>query len=265
LIRRRKSDELASTPAGEAKMPWVNLIPPNTKFFLEQVNESREEKVQVIDTFGEWVAFFFGRKPEVYSYSGTLLNAKNHDWKNEFQFNYDNYLRGSQAVKHRATMVIQYDDVMVEGYMLNCAISQTAMADKSVPFQFTLLVINRSSLNPLQSLALRFQRTPATDLEKSLFGSMSASLQSLSVAGGEDAAETFLLMREYFSGNYIPPAGKVTNYGNGKLESSASVQPGASSGVTNVKRGKSPLFQDTADAIDQSGVDIGLQPDLLGL
>jgi len=256
LIRRRKPEELDDIPAGEIRMPWVNLIPPNTKFFLEQVNEAREEKVQVIDTFGEWVAFFFGRKPEVYSYSGTLLNAKNHDWKNEFQFNYDNYLRGSQAVKHRATMILQYDDVMVEGYMMNCAISQSSMADKSVPFQFTLLVINRSSLNPIQSLALRFQRTDATQLEQQLFNSMSDSLTSLSEAGGVDNAETFLLMREYFSGNYIPPAGKATFRSEGPMESSASTQPGATSGITDVKRPRSPFFSDTSESIDSSEVTI---------
>jgi hypothetical protein len=265
LIRRRKPEELDDIPAGEVRMPWVNLIPPNTKFFLEQVNEAREEKVQVIDTFGEWVAFFFGRKPEVYSYSGTLLNAKNHDWKNEFQFNYDNYLRGSQAVKHRATMVLQYDDVMVEGYMMNCVISQSAMADKSVPFQFTLLVINRSSMNPLQALALRFQRQDATELEQQLFNTLSAALDAGVTAGGVDAAETFLLMREYFSGNYIPPAGKVSVREGTKMETAASVQPGASSGTTNVKRPRSPFFSDTADAVRESETDIGLGPGALDL
>ena len=265
LIRRRKPEELEDIPAGETRMPWVNLIPPNTKFFLEQVNEAREEKVQVIDTFGEWVAFFFGRKPEIYSYSGTLLNAKNHDWKNEFQFNYDNYLRGSQAVKQRATMVLQYDDVIVEGYMLNCAISQSSLADKSVPFQFTLLVINRSSINPLQALALRFQRQDATELEKQIFNSMSESLAATEAEGGVERAETFLLMREYFSGNWLPPAGKVTSRPNAKLEPAASVQPGSTSGETNVPRTPVPFTDEIAGSVRTSGVDIPRGPGALGL
>ena len=259
LIRRRKASELADLPAGELRVPWVNLIPPNTKFFLEQVNEAREEKVQVIDTFGEWVAFFFGRKPEVYSYSGTLLNAKNHDWKNEFQDNYDNYLRGSQAVKHRATMILQYDDVMVEGYMMNCAISQSAIADKSVPFQFTLLVINRSSLNPLSTLGMRIQRSGAAS-DKMMFKSLQDSL-NLTQSGDADEAETFLLMREYFSGNYSPAAGKTTFREGAVPESSSSVQPGATSGTSNVKRDNSPLYTGGADDLNQSGVTITTPPD----
>jgi len=255
LIRRRKMDELADLPAGEQRVPWVNLIPPNTKFFLEQVSESREEKVQVIDTFGEWVAFFFGRKPEVYSYSGTLLNAKNHDWKNEFQDNYDNYLRGSQAVKHRATMILQYDDVMVEGYMMNCSISQNAMADKSVPFQFTLLVINRSSMNPRATTGMRLQRSGGSALEFAMFDTLQASLD-LTQDGKTDELETFLLMREYFSGNYVPAAGIAEAIGAG-VKAGASTQPGATSGTTNAKRSPSAFEPAASAALDNTSVQLG--------
>jgi hypothetical protein len=237
LIRRKTIDEIKPSTGSEPMLPWDNLIPPNTKFFLEQVSESREEKVQILETFGEWVAFFYGRKPEVYSYSGTLLNAKNHDWKNEFQFNYDNFLRGSQAVKNKATMVLQYDDVMVEGYMLNCSISQSAMADKSVPFQFTLLVINRSSLNPLQALALRAVRSGLSELEDQIFQNMSAALNQVSERGATEDQETFYLMREYFAGNFSPGAVVTTFNADGQaVESSVSQNPGSSGGVADGTR-----------------------------
>jgi len=254
LIRRRSPEELAELTAVEHRVPWVNLIPPNTKFFLEQVNETREEKVQVIDTFGEWVAFFFGRKPEIYSYSGTLLNAKNHDWKNEFQDNYENFLRGSQAVKHRATMILQYDSVMVEGYMMNCAISQSALADKSVPFQFTLLVINRSSLNPQLMTKMRFERSGQSADEQMLFDSLQASLD-LTKTGATEDLETFILMREYFSGSYKPAADTTTIRGT-SAESGASVQPGASAGTTNEARTSAAPSFGQSNALASSGVSI---------
>lgn len=263
LIRRRRPEEMAGS-GGELRMPWENLIPPNTKFFLEQVNESREEKVQVIDTFGEWVAFFFGRKPEVYSYSGTLLNAQNHDWKNEFQFNYDHYLRGSQAVKHRATMVLQYDDVMVEGYMMNCSISQSAAADKAVPFQFTLLVINRSSLNPLSALAQRFQRTDPTALENELFQTMANSLKATNDPEGTQNAETFLLLREYFSGNYIPPAGNISLVKEELPESSASVEPGVVAGVVSGVRERGRFTPTSSSALFAAQVALGTEGEVPG-
>jgi len=239
LIRRvRPGDSGGNDPSkNTSKTPWVHIIPPNTKFFLERVSENREEKVQITDTFGEWIAFFFGRRPEVYSYSGTLLNAKNHDWKNEFQENYENFLRGTQAVKHRATMFLQYDDVVVEGFMLNCNLQMNAIQDKAVPFSFNLLVINRSPLSPGNLLAMRFARTTLTASEQQLFKDMSAALD-LTKTGNksqqqqQDDQQTFLLMREFFAGNYIPPSGTAVNYANsGAITSQDSVPPGVNGGL----------------------------------
>jgi hypothetical protein len=254
LIRRRKPEELANLNPKEMRVPWINLIPPNTKFFLEQVQENREEKVQVIDTFGEWVAFFFGRKPEVYSYAGTLLNAKNHDWKNEFQENYDHFLRGSQAVKNRATVILQYDDVLVEGYMLNSSISMAGTADKSVPFSFNMLVMNRSPMNARNMIGLRIQRSGRGLAEAQLFNTMQEMLD-LTKTGRADELETFLLMREYFAGNYFPSAGKASRREKtNNMESETSTPPGAVGGTNNNKPEPAPVSTSTSDSVSTSGV-----------
>lgn len=232
LIRRLSESELARRSGVEGTVPWENLIPPSTKFFLESVQENREEKVQVIDTFGEWVAFFFGRRPEVYNFSGTLLNAKNHDWKNEFQENYDHFLRGSQAVKNQATIMLQYDDVLVEGYMLNCSIAMRGENDQAVPFQFNMLVMNRSPINPRAIIGLRALRSGLIGIEKDLFSSLQNALDLTKAGRDYEDVETFLLMREYFSGNYVPGAGIVTSRpDNGTVDPGVSTSPGQSSGV----------------------------------
>jgi hypothetical protein len=241
LVRRQRPEELAKLNPTEPRVPWINLIPPNTKFFLEQVQESREEKVQIIDTFGQWIAFFFGHRPEVYNYAGTLLNARNHDWTNEFQENYEHFLRGTQAVKNRATIILQYDDVMVEGYMLNCVIQRSSNTDKAVPFSFNMLVANRSPLNPRRMLELRFRRSGGSAAEQELFNSMQEALD-LTQAGRIDELETFLIIREQFSGNYMPLAGLATHRpATGNVESSATVQPGQVGGVVNEKPQSQPF------------------------
>lgn len=231
LIRRLSTEEMTHS-AGTSGLPWVNIIPPNTKFFLESVQENREEKVQVMDTFGEFVAFFFGRRPEVYQYSGTLLNAKNHDWKNEFQENYEYFLRGSQAVKHRATMILQYDDVMVEGYMMSCQIQQSAMADKSVPFSFNLLVLNRSPINPRKQLMNRFNRSGLSISEKELFNSMQNTFLSYgSKSKSSDELSTFLLLREHLVGNILPSAGTAVITNTNSVQSESSKVPNSYAGA----------------------------------
>lgn len=240
LIRRIKPDESPNRDPtqGGRQLPFVNVIPPNTKFFLESVTENREEKVQVVDTFGEWTALFFGRRPEVYTYSGTLLNARNHDWANEFAENYDAFLRGSQAVRYRATIFLQYDSVLVQGYMLSSTFQRNAITDKGVPFSFSLLVVNRSPLNPRNLANLRTARSGATDAEQQLYANMQESLDLLSgtpadQAEKRDQMDTFLLMREFFAGNYIPPAGVGTSYeATGTLQGQNAAAPGVIGGTT---------------------------------
>lgn len=250
LIRRRRPEELAALDPNEPRVPWINLIPPNTKFFLEQVQESREEKVQVIDTFGEWIAFFFGNKPEVYTYAGTLLNAENHDWKNEFQENYEHFLRGSKAVEYRATIILQYDDVMVEGYMLNCSTSMNSMADKAVPFTFNLLVMNRSPIDPRGIIGLRALRSDGTAAELALFNDMQSALD-LTQNGRIDELETFLLMREYFSGHYVPGAGtSISRPNTGFMEATTSKPPGQVGGTSNEQPTAAPFSNSTTQALD---------------
>jgi hypothetical protein len=254
LIRRLKPEELAQQKSTEGNLPWVNLIPPNTKFFLEQVQENREEKVQVIDTFGEWIAFFFGRKPEVYSYSGTLLNAQNHDWKNEFQMNYDLFLRGTQAVRYKATVLLHYDDVLVEGFILNSSIQMSAMANNAVPFSFNMLVINRSPVNYRSIIGMRIERSGGTVLEQALFQGLNEALD-LTQEGRIDELETFLLMREYFSGHYVPGAGtSVHRPQAGNIESASSTPPGQVGGLINDSPGSLPFEASTTNSIEASGV-----------
>jgi hypothetical protein len=239
LVRRIRPDEAPNRDPtdGGRQVPWVHVIPPNTKFFLENVAENREEKVQIVDTFGEWTAFFFGRRPEVYTYSGTLLNARNHEWANEFAENYDYFLRGSQAVRYRATIFLQYDNVLVQGFMLSSSFQRNAASDKGVPFSFSLLVTNRSPLNPRNLLALRMARSGATDAEQQLYANMQQSLDLLSGTPGDqaqkrDELDTFLLVREFFAGNYLPPAGVGTSFQTtGTVEGQNAAGPGVRGGT----------------------------------
>jgi len=66
--------------AGEAKAASTDL--KIEEFLLIASQESSQEKYQLIETFGETVAFLFGERPKIYNYSGTLLNTDDYAWKN---------------------------------------------------------------------------------------------------------------------------------------------------------------------------------------
>lgn len=272
LVRRttvKDREKAIQTHGKDSLAPWTNIIPPNTKFFLESVQEDREEKVQVIDTFGEWVAFFFGNKPEVHRYSGTLLNAANHNWKNEFQQNYDYFLRGSQAVKNKAVVVLQYDDVIVEGYIINNSIQMSASQDKAVPFSFSMLVTRRSPLDPREILLMRRERGGKvgglTESEEALLKMMNDSFTpggsgpfSRAIrAGNLDKMATFLLMREYFAGNFFPGAGMAKIYNDTNVtEGEGSKPPGAVGGASADKPKSSSFENKTVRSAALVGIDL---------
>jgi len=118
-----------------------NLIEGYTNFFLQSVSEAEQEKYQVVETFTAYYAFFYGKRPPIYTYSGFLLNDSDNNWMNAFRFMYENYLRGTASAELGAETVISYDKRVVSGFLLNLSINQDAVQDKGVPFSFSVLVI----------------------------------------------------------------------------------------------------------------------------
>lgn len=156
----------------KAVSPLVNVIPPYTKFFLEGVTEDRMEKSQIVETFGDFIVFFFGRRPEVSNFSGRLLNTKNHDWKNDFVEVYENFLRGTKAVENNSTVFIQYDDVIAEGFLMNCHLEYHGITNNECPFTFSMLIIDRAPINQLQRLRERRARNAFSAAEQQLIGDL---------------------------------------------------------------------------------------------
>lgn len=173
LVTRAKKIKSSRSKQNKSVAPLINVIPPYTKFFLESVSEDRMEKAQIIETFGEFIAFFFGRRPEIYRFGGRLLNTKNHDWKNDFQEMYDNFLRGTRAVENNATVFIQYDDVIAEGFLMGCHLEYHGVSNNECPFNFTMLVANRAPINQLQRLRERRARTRFSAAEQQLLNDLS--------------------------------------------------------------------------------------------
>jgi hypothetical protein len=123
-----------------------DLIPPYTKFLLESVQESHQERSQIVETFGDFYVFFFGERPPIYSFSGTLVNSQYINWVQDFHFYYENFLRGTKSVENNARIVLTYGGRQVEGFILNSQTSTNAQTDNGAQFSFQLLVIDRKIL-----------------------------------------------------------------------------------------------------------------------
>lgn len=137
------SIRLIGKPGQNPKAKDVDLIPKFTKFFLESVQEGHAERHQIIETFGDFYVFFFGERPPIYTYTGTMLNTDNINWVEDFLFYYDNFLRGTKCVEAKAKMVLTYGFRQVEGFLLGMNLNTNAINDKGVAVSFQVLIVDR--------------------------------------------------------------------------------------------------------------------------
>jgi hypothetical protein len=151
------SIRLIGKPNDKSKSEPIDLIPPFSKFFLEAYQESHMERSQVVETFGDFYAFFFGERPPIYNFSGTLLNTKDINWKEDFMFYYEKFLRGTKCVEMKARIVLTYGLSQIEGFLLNVNMQANAANEKGVGVSWQVLVVDRKQMR----LSLDFGITEA--------------------------------------------------------------------------------------------------------
>lgn len=110
-------------------------------FSLLKVAEDKSQIVKIHQHFGgEWNAFFFGSKPEMYRFDGFFIDSEEYPYYQEFMVAYEKYLAGRKCVENKMQMKIVYDGRIVDGYMLNIMTSTAAATPYMKQFTFTILV-----------------------------------------------------------------------------------------------------------------------------
>lgn len=114
-----------------------------SKFFLEGISFSSNERVQMTETFESYVVSFRGTEPVTLQLKGTLLNAYNEDWLREFMRFYEAYKASSIAlrddVQNRLVTVI-FENFQFSGYLFGFSTAIDASSEVGVPFQLSMLV-----------------------------------------------------------------------------------------------------------------------------
>jgi len=118
-----------------------------SNFLLQQVQEDRQEKQQILETFGEAYIFLFGQRARVISFQGILANTADFNWEAEWWYNYDRYLRGTKCVENDARVYISYDNTLVGGYIISTSSAKDTMNKNHVTFQFQLFVTYYSNFS----------------------------------------------------------------------------------------------------------------------
>lgn len=149
------ADEGASDENGRVTRLDSGVIGMSTEysnFILQSVQEQRVEKQQIVETFGEDYIFFFGERPRIYTFNAILLNTRNFNWKSEWWKNYEDILRGTRLLERNARMYIYFDDIVMEGYMLQAQAMATVEDPYKLPLQFQVFCTNYSIIGDVGSI-----------------------------------------------------------------------------------------------------------------
>lgn len=185
----------------------------STEFILEDVQEQMAERFQLQETFGDFNVFFFGKRAEIYTYSGSLLNADgNLQWRNQFLDNYDRFLRGTKAAELKARVYLLYDDVIREGFILSAGIAQNSFTEGVVKFNFTMLITGKRILgqipknptaDPFETLAGTVD--PRTGIEEfQFFRSLNPDLPGVRLSTTPGEALNNLIQNDSIPGTEAP-------------------------------------------------------------
>jgi hypothetical protein len=120
-----------------------------SNFIIQSVNDSRQEKQQIMETFGDSYIFFFGERPRILQVQGLLFNTHDFNWRTEFWYNYENTLRGSKLVEQNARVYLHWDDIVVEGYIMGAMAQDDASMPYHISFSFSLFVTNHIYLSAM--------------------------------------------------------------------------------------------------------------------
>ena len=109
-----KYSSLVQVEKSPPRLELVSLLSGSAAFVIDNFiligsNETAQEKVQVIETFGPAFLFSLGKKARIFTYSILLLNDVNNNWKNKLLSLWDRALSSSQALSLGLHAKLTYD------------------------------------------------------------------------------------------------------------------------------------------------------------
>ncbi len=139
--------ESTPTKGGPTSGHTTGYSNANHNFILQTVQMQRQEKAQIIETFGDEYAFFFGERAQFVQFNGMLLNTSDFNWKNEWLRNYDLFLRGTRCVEMKARVYVGFDDVVCSGYIMTTQVQLLQDNQYLCPFSFQMLLTGYQDLS----------------------------------------------------------------------------------------------------------------------
>jgi hypothetical protein len=165
-------------------------VQQTTNFILQSVQEARQEKHQVIETFGLPYIFFYGEQPRYLDCAAVLINSLDFNWQAEFWENYENNFRGTKCAESGSRVYLLYDDNIVEGYMINAAAAVDAMNPMAVQLSFRLFVTTYRNCSHIGDPKFPIRMGVNADTRRTAGNIANAAYRARVVDGGLDSVVT---------------------------------------------------------------------------
>lgn len=160
-----------------AKALWKQLQESNVTyidcFFLERMQVSSDERYQIAQSItDEYKIYFSGKRPSVAAIQGRLLDTNNQQWYYDFEYFYENFLRGSKAVENRVRAFLTVADRIYEILLLKFGVNSDSVFDNIKQFSIDAIILQttytgnyRSPLDRANSLNMNFETAPMSHVQ----------------------------------------------------------------------------------------------------
>ena len=125
-----------------------------TNLIVQRVDESRQEKQQIIETFGEDFVYYYGQRPRMLQVNAILPDSLEFQYAQEFWTNYDRALRGTKLVTRDARVFLDVAGQIFEGYLSTAQTSRSADQPRIIQLNFTMYITHSYYVRPLDNRKL---------------------------------------------------------------------------------------------------------------
>jgi len=139
-----------------AKKAWEKITKSGIdyidNFVLSRMSEVNSERYQILQSItDDYKIYFSGKSPVVTSIGGHMLNTYNQQWWYDFEYFYDNYLRGSKAVENKIRAFLTIADTIYDILILKFGVQLDANFDDSVMFSIDFVTLQKLHVGEYQT------------------------------------------------------------------------------------------------------------------
>jgi len=127
-------------------------------FVLMSVSQVLDEKYQISEVLEDnYVAFFFGQRAPMWTFSGALMNTYQDDWTMNMWRLYSEIGRGTRLAQRGLLMSIRYDSMIVTGGMTRFQWDLSSSNELFTSFSFQFLM---KSITPIRGSKAKPTKLP---------------------------------------------------------------------------------------------------------